>query len=320
MSIVQHQELTVHMSQIWMDLMQGRSVSVLHLHNAMSAIPMQAKMATRPTKTNIKETWAATSESTKQKAKVLLETVLKYVGKGDIDVPISAMSTVGMPAFMSTGWDWRRMTVRKNKDRAIDPSIQAIIMELEFAHTYRPELLRDPIIWELRETLRAHILHYQTTSSLNPATAGSHAQRKDWQWWDGISIPKPSAEDITNGDTHLSAEEILRRRGVVTAHRNALLHLVKIITDMPIAHVTPHKDSGIAMHVAYYTNKLVKVSPHIYAQRVSRPDAPRRIESIICRRRATSAETRCAKTHVINSTLTTRIEMRVSMRMIFNSS
>ncbi|KAG2050858.1 hypothetical protein BDR06DRAFT_1010815 [Suillus hirtellus] len=243
---------------IWLELMQGRSTSVLHLHNAMSAIPMQAKMATRPTKKNFQEKWAATSESTKQKAKVLLDAVSKYVGKGDIDIPVSAMNTVGMPAFMSTGWDWRRLTIRKNRDRSIDPAIQAIIMELEFAQTYRPDLLQDPIIWALRATLHTHILDHQTKSLLNPATAGSLAQRQDWQFWDGINIHKPSGADVIDSDAHLSAEEVLRRRSVVTAHRNALLHLVKIVTDMPIAHVTPHKDSGIDMHVAYYTNKLVK--------------------------------------------------------------
>ncbi|KAG1869747.1 hypothetical protein C8R48DRAFT_771130 [Suillus tomentosus] len=101
---------------VWLELMHGRLTSVLQLHNMMSVILMQAKIMTQPMKKNFKETWAATSESTKQKAKVLLEMVFKYVGKGDINILVSAMNTVGMPVFMSTEWDWGHLTVWKNKD------------------------------------------------------------------------------------------------------------------------------------------------------------------------------------------------------------
>ncbi|KAG2050856.1 hypothetical protein BDR06DRAFT_974134 [Suillus hirtellus] len=222
-------------ADVWLFLFHERMASVLHLHNVMSAIGMQAKMDTRPTtKANFDKEWASMSKSTQENATVLFKLVKKFVGRGNIDVPVSSMNTLGMPAFVSTGWDWRRPAIRKNMDRSVEPSVRAIIMELEFAQTYRRQLLQDHQVWKLRDQLH------------------------EYMFWDGIIVPEPPAESDITDDTHVNEEDLLRRRTVVTTHRNELLTLVAMINKMTIARVTAHKDSALDYHVAYHGNKFIR--------------------------------------------------------------
>ncbi|KAG1864101.1 hypothetical protein C8R48DRAFT_672812 [Suillus tomentosus] len=100
---------------------------------------------------------------------------------------ISLMNTLGMPAFVSTGWDWRHSTIRKNMEQSVEPSVQAIIMELEFTQMYQPYLLQDHKVWQLHEQLHEHML------------------------WDGIIVLEPPAKSDITDDTYMSEEELLRR-------------------------------------------------------------------------------------------------------------
>ncbi|KAG2072081.1 hypothetical protein BDR04DRAFT_473903 [Suillus decipiens] len=237
-------------------------MGVQQLHNNMSTIIMQVKMGTRPmTKDDFTTKWNTMPEHMQQSATTLFERMKKHVGKGDISIPSSFLNVTGMPAFAVTGWDWRRQSVKKQLTREVLPSIQAIMVELEFATTYRPEVLSDPIVWALRSALSKNMStnQYRTKLELKSANTGS---QREWKFWDGVVVPKPTVKmDVSNEEDIQKAQfKTNRRIAAEKVDRDAILKVQKLIASLLIAHVSPDSKSPVAIEVAKATNDLTNVS------------------------------------------------------------
>ncbi|KAG2367114.1 hypothetical protein BDR07DRAFT_362178 [Suillus spraguei] len=250
---------------VWSTLFESRTTGVQQLHNNMSTIIMQAKMGTRPTtKHDFTTKWNTMPEYTQQSATALFERIKKYVGKGNIDMAPSSLIVTGMPAIVATGWDWRRRSAKKQLTREVLPSIQAIIMELEFAVTYRPEVLSDLLVWKLRSALSENMSTDQHQTKLKSTNTWSLAIRKKWKFWDRVIVPEPTVKmDMSNEEEIQKAQcETSRRIAAEKADRDAILKVQKLIASLPIAHVSPDKKSPIAIEVAKATNDLTNCISH----------------------------------------------------------
>jgi hypothetical protein len=229
----------------------------------MSAIEMQSVMSDRPTgKVDFPTKWESMPASVKTSTNELFEEMKKHIGRGKIDMAPSAQTKRGMPAIMVTGWDWRRVGIKKNIAREVEPSIRMVQMELHLAKQYRPKVLADPIVWTLRSTLKSAMTAALYQSNLDPVTSGSLGIPKGWTYWDGVDVPKPTVEQEAPND-----EEMLRiqhdtnvRIAAEKADRDAILKVVKQITSLKIARATRHKSSEISSDVAEATNALIQVS------------------------------------------------------------
>lgn len=243
----------------------GRVSNVLHLHNRMAELTMQELMGKRPsTRDEFVKAWNSTTEDTKTQAKLLYDQHKKYLGIGEIDMPISSMGTPCMHGLLVTGWDWRRSMLKKNLGREAEPLFQAMFLELRTAEKYRPTLLRDPIIYALRDTLQKSMTDKLTKSKLKAATAGSLAKPREWTYWDGITVEAPTDDEYVpeaiDAETQTRLVQDNRRLAAEQADYDAICKIKKAIRAMPIAHVTHHKTSKITVEVADAMNQLAKVS------------------------------------------------------------
>lgn len=93
------------------------------------------------------------TEDTKRQAKLLYDQHKKFLGIGEINMPISSMGTPCMHGLLVTGWDWQCLMLKKNLGHKVELLFQAMFLELHTAEKYRPTLLRDPIIYRLQDSL-----------------------------------------------------------------------------------------------------------------------------------------------------------------------
>jgi hypothetical protein len=243
--------------------MDGRSDKVLHLHNTMSTVLMAATIGGRASnKEEFREQWNDAPVTVVDDANALYNMVKKHLGGGDVDMPVSSLGLPGMHAFMVTGWDWQRKAITKNVAREALPSIQGIFLEMQFAKTYRPTLLEDPIVWELRNELNEIMTAHQPRSKLKVATAGPLAIRKEWSYWDGIKVAQPSENVALTMDEETQQQMLRdnRRLAAEKADCDAIMKIIKQVAVMPIARLNSQKNSGIAIEVADALNELSQVS------------------------------------------------------------
>ncbi|KAG0697259.1 hypothetical protein DFH29DRAFT_1003872 [Suillus ampliporus] len=246
---------------VWSALWEGRSSTVLQLHNTMSELEMQKKMGERPkTKDEFAFSWVKMSETTKKNMTALYNAIKPLVGKGPKDMPLSSMKVTGMQAVMITGWDWQRKHIQKQITREVLPSIQAIMMEMAFAATYRGDILAEPMIRSLRATLKSIMTAKQKKSRLTSATAGALAQRKTWDYWDGIEAPDEANVEAPEPDedaqTKLNATR--KRLKAEKTDRDAIIKLQGQIMALGISRNTPHKKSPVSQEVADAINILTE--------------------------------------------------------------
>ncbi|KAG2353677.1 hypothetical protein BDR07DRAFT_1382925 [Suillus spraguei] len=233
------------LQEVWSVLWEGRTSAVLQLHNKMSTASMEETMKQRATtKSAFQTRWKQEPEATKSDSTALYDVMKKYMGEGIIDMPASMMSKTGMRGMMATAWDWKRKAIKKQARREAIPSIQGILMEMNFAATYRPKVLDDPLIWDLRAKLENIINTHHIGSKLRTATAGSLASTKWWTYWD---------------DTQKQQIEILHRTAAEKADKDAILKVIKSILAMPMSRLTPDKKSPVSSEVAEAINQLKQV-------------------------------------------------------------
>ncbi|KAG2344207.1 hypothetical protein BDR05DRAFT_947605 [Suillus weaverae] len=146
--------------------------SVLQLHNSMALIVMQRKMGTQlRMKDDFITKWKAMPESMHQSTKALYDMMKKLLGKG--------LAPQG---------------IQKHTTQEVLPSIQAIIIENEFADTYQPEILTDHMVWRLCLTLKENMMTSQHHLKLKSATAGSLANQRKWTFGNRVDVPEPEVE------------------------------------------------------------------------------------------------------------------------------
>jgi hypothetical protein len=81
--------------------------ALLHLHNKISKFPIQQIIGKcLLTKDKFIKVWNLTMQDTKTQAKTLYEQHKKYLGIGEIDMPILSMGTPCMHGLLVTSWDW----------------------------------------------------------------------------------------------------------------------------------------------------------------------------------------------------------------------
>jgi hypothetical protein len=228
----------------------------------MSSETMRAMMAKRPkSKEEIATKWEATKQSTKDDAMTLFEAIKKHIGGGLVDMPISMMKTRGMRTLMVTGWDWQRAGVKKHVPREVLPSIRGILQEMQLASEYRPLVLNDPMVWNLRQKLEDIMNTHRPRSKLTPATAGSLATPKRWMFCDDISVEKPEMDipEVMNEDVLQEELDTNRRFTAEKRDRDIIMKIHKLVMSLSLARNTPHKKSVMSEEVARTGNTFIKV-------------------------------------------------------------
>ncbi|KAG2337832.1 hypothetical protein BDR05DRAFT_952347 [Suillus weaverae] len=225
-----------------------RSSGVLHLHNKMSEPDVQQMMGKCPkTKDEFVTAWDAMPETTQKQAKTMYDQHKKFFGFGEIDLPISSMGMPCMHGLMVTGWDWQRVTVKKNLPHEAEPLVQAMFLEQHIA-----------------ESIQKSMTDMIPQSKLKASKAGSLAKRKEWAYWDGITVDEPGEDlkvkDQIDAEAQARLVEANRRIAAEKADHDAILKIRKTIMSMPIARVTCQKKSGLTLEVADAINQLTKVN------------------------------------------------------------
>lgn len=244
--------------------MHWRVNALLHLHNKISESPLHQMIGKRPsTKDEFVKAWNLMTQDTKTEAKMLYEQHKKYLGVGEIDMPISSLGTPCMHGLLITGWDWRRTSLKKNLSREAEPLFQAMFLELHHVETYRPMLLRDPVVWGLRDTIQQTMTKHFTKTKLKASTAGSLAKPREWAYWDGIKVEPPKEDvyipDEIDADAQAQLVQANRRIAAEQADFDAICKIKKTIKSMAIARLTPLKKSPLTVEVANAINLLTEV-------------------------------------------------------------
>ncbi|KIK37675.1 hypothetical protein CY34DRAFT_108994 [Suillus luteus UH-Slu-Lm8-n1] len=223
---------------VYQTLFFWRVSAVLYLHNRMAELTMDEFI----------KAWNSMTEDTKRQAKLLYDQHKKFLGIGEINMPISSMGTPCMHGLLVTGWDWQHPMLKKNLGHKVEPLFQAMFLELRTAKKYRLTLLCDPIIYGLQDSLQKLMMEKLTKTKLKTATVGSLAKLREWTYWDGITVPRTMYQACL-GQPRLTAEQ---------ADYDAICKIKKTIRVMLIAHVTHHKSSKVTMEVADAMNQLTK--------------------------------------------------------------
>ncbi|KAG1772197.1 hypothetical protein EV702DRAFT_1201585 [Suillus placidus] len=240
-----------------------RTSGVLHLHNKMSEPDVQELMGKHPkTKDEFMMVWDAMLATTQNQAKTMYDQHKKFFGFGEIDLPISSMSMPCMHGLMVTRWDWQWATVKKNLPREAEPLVQAMFLEQHIAERYRPRILKDPIVWAIRDSIQKSMMDGIPQSKLKASTAGSLAKRKEWAYWDGITVDEPGEDlevkDQIDAEAQARLVETNRHIAAEKADYDAILKIRKTIMSMPIARVTFHKKSRLTVEVVDAINQLTE--------------------------------------------------------------
>ncbi|KAG2335551.1 hypothetical protein BDR05DRAFT_1006689 [Suillus weaverae] len=246
---------------VWRTLWDGRANTVLRLHNNMSSPDMRAVMERRPkSKDEIARKWAASTQSTKDKAANLYNVIKKHVGVGPVVIPISLLKTPGMKPLLVTGWDWQRQSVKKHAPRDAKPSIEGLMLEMEIASGYRARVLADPMVWSLRANIEELMNTHRQRSKLKAATAGSLATPPRWTYWDGVSVCEPEINipEFIDEDVLKEQLETNRRISSENRDRDIILKLTKQIRSLALGRNTTNKKSPMSKEVAHAGNQLIK--------------------------------------------------------------
>jgi hypothetical protein len=232
----------------------------------MSDVSIQDMMGKRPTtKEEFVKAWNEQPKTTQNEAKALYDMAKKHFGVGKIDMPASSMGMKCMHGLLVTGWDWQRPTLKKNLVREAEPLVNAMFLEQAIAERYRIHLLRDAIVWGLRDTLQKSMTKHFPLTKLSVTTAGSLASPREWLWWDGIWVEAPP-DDVyipaaIDAEAQAQLVEDNRRIAAEKADYDAIMKVRKTIMSMPIARAAGEKKGKVNVEVAEAINVLTKVSP-----------------------------------------------------------
>ncbi|KAG1736975.1 hypothetical protein EDB19DRAFT_1909985 [Suillus lakei] len=89
-------------------------------------------------------------------------------------------------------------------------------------------------------------------------TAGPLVTRKEWSYWDGITVPKPfiNVELMMDEDTHQGQVETNQRLASESVDRDGIMKVLNQVAALPMARNLVHKNSPLSIEVADVLNLL----------------------------------------------------------------